>query len=198
MRLKSDSAKSAREGQLATQTSPSAASRDDVRADVPGKTPDPISEVSKKVTAPPSVTDSNGRSIAVPTRRVSKPYPRATDGAIKSQLPGFAAKRHDNLADDWETELVRDAQRLNVSGLRESSSRPKLKVDQGLEAKQDLTIQREEQRKKDNEWERSGMWASQQDAAREAEERTRRDAGRSIGVYSLRANSSLTIQLTRR
>jgi hypothetical protein len=41
---------------------------------------------------------------------------------------------------------------------------------------------REELRRKDADWERSGIWESQRDAAREAEDRVRRDASRAIGM----------------
>ena len=72
------------------------------------------------------------------------------------------------MAQDWDAELARDAGRLNLGPPKTKPSMSQL---------------RDEQRKKDMEWERSGLWQAEKDTAREAEERTRRDAGREIGEY---------------
>jgi hypothetical protein len=65
------------------------------------------------------------------------------------------------MAEDWEAELVKNARRLHIGA-------------GGVE---------NDRRVKDKEWERSGAWDTR-DLAREAEDRTRRDAGREIGEWN--------------
>lgn len=83
--------------------------------------------------------------------------------------PADTARSGEAMADQWEAELIQGAKNLRVDD-RDTPSGP---------SKEKL---REEQRKKDAEWENGGMWENQQNAAREAEDRTRREAGRSIGA----------------
>ena len=71
----------------------------------------------------------------------------------------------------WEEELVRSAERLRLDDRAPSQHLA------GLERL------REHQRKTDAEWERNGLWDKEQSAAREAEDRTRREAGREIGKW---------------
>lgn len=92
-----------------------------------------------------------------------KPPPSAQAEPSKSNRPRVDEE------DAWEAELVRGARNLRVE-------------DQPIAPKASKEQLREEQRKKDAEWEKSGMWENQENAARDAEDRTRREAGRSIGM----------------
>lgn len=62
--------------------------------------------------------------------------------------------------DEWEAQLVQDTKRVQLAPAAEHPRRAQAK---GAD------------------WERSGMWDKQLDAAREAEDRVRREAGREIG-----------------
>lgn len=69
------------------------------------------------------------------------------------------------LADEWEAELVEDAQKLNLGP---SSQKP------------NVVRESREQRPNDGEWERFGQETS---TAREEEDRRRREPGREVGKY---------------
>lgn len=97
------------------------------------------------------------------------PSPAASPSVRKIHRKPAPSRSEPAIADDWEAELVRNAQRIQLS------DRP---VPPPKASEEQL---REEQRKKDAEWERSGMWEIDQNAAREAEDRTRRDVGRAVG-----------------
>lgn len=101
------------------------------------------------------VAPSSGSKVEREIHR--KPVPTPQSEPLVKQADQASA------VDEWEEELLRGTNRLQ---LHEESSVERL---------------REEQRKKDAEWERSGVWEREQNAAREAEDRTRRDAGREIG-----------------
>jgi hypothetical protein len=77
------------------------------------------------------------------------------------------------MAEDWEAELISNAKDLRLAPMQQ---RQDPRRDTGREAK----------RQQDSEWERSGMWDAQQNPAREAEDRTRREADRAIGEGSKR------------
>nr|XP_018259857.1 uncharacterized protein I303_07929 [Kwoniella dejecticola CBS 10117]OBR82015.1 hypothetical protein I303_07929 [Kwoniella dejecticola CBS 10117] len=97
------------------------------------------------------------------TQRV--PVPRQNLNVI----PPSPAKTEITLAEEWESELIADTRKLNIRPTQPASTR------QGPTAKE-----REEQRLKDIEWERSGLWETERDPAREAEDRVRRDLGRDV------------------
>ena len=124
-----------------------------------------------------TVVDERGRAIAIPSDSHqtllsgSSPHPMSqVQKIMASNTPG-------------ESLLIREMQRLRTDGDSEpvvpvkSQTEDEVKL-HGLESVKG----RQEQRQKDAEWERSGMWSVQHDAVREAEERTRRDAGRAIGL----------------
>ncbi|RXK41031.1 hypothetical protein M231_01662 [Tremella mesenterica] len=110
------------------------------------------------------------RSVAIPQRREAHSLPpseqvlsRARPAKVQTSTP---APAEDGMADEWEAELRGTATRLGEYGVGKQVT--------------GYTKERVEQRRKDQEWERSGIWASQVDAAREAEEKTRREADRAI------------------
>jgi len=144
------------------------------------------SNLSTAASAP--VVDEHGRPIAVPTRRASQPQQPTAGLQIHRPDRSYAASsvqngpKQDVMADEWDTELVRGAQRIDLSGARELTDT--LQNSKGKKTEQYLANERVEQRRKDAEWERSGLWLAQRDTAREAEERTRREAGRAIGRSS--------------
>lgn len=124
------------------------------------------------------VPATNGPAVAIPTRPQDK-HDHAAGGQdpVRTQ-PGTSspAKSVASLADEWDAELSKDAARLRLS--------PVLKPAQPYRTARDereFEREKEEQRKKDREWEMSGMWTNSAGNAREAEERTRREAGREIG-----------------
>ncbi|OCF78948.1 hypothetical protein I204_00892 [Kwoniella mangroviensis CBS 8886] len=82
------------------------------------------------------------------------------------------ARTETTLAEEWEAELIQDTRQLNV--------RPRPKPTPAPLRQAPTAIDREEQRLKDMEWERSGMWDTTRDPVREAEDRVRRDLGRDI------------------
>ncbi|WWC72688.1 uncharacterized protein I206_106652 [Kwoniella pini CBS 10737] len=85
--------------------------------------------------------------------------------------PPSPARTEITLAEEWESELIKDTRNLNIR-----PAAPAVKPTRhGPTAKE-----REEQRLKDIEWERSGMWENARDPAREAEDRVRRDIGRDV------------------
>jgi len=144
---------------------------------------DPVVTEKKQI---PS--NGNERAIAIPLRSSSEkqqPTIGAPNDAYhqnrydRGNAAVAIAESHDTLAPDWEIELARGALRLGVSVGRDSTSQ--VGADKGKHTGRDVAREREEQRRKDAEWERSGSWVLSQDSARESEDRTRRDAGRVIG-----------------
>ncbi|ORX40825.1 hypothetical protein BD324DRAFT_23002 [Kockovaella imperatae] len=119
--------------------------------------------------------DSSGRSIAIPVRRQAQDYGQTAQTTPSKQKParaaGVATPSHrltqqdadDSLARQWESELLKAAGDLRLDHQGDN-----------------LRQHREELRRKDREWENSGTWESTQDAAKRAEERTRREASREI------------------
>ncbi|KAK8850645.1 hypothetical protein IAR55_004564 [Kwoniella newhampshirensis] len=93
-------------------------------------------------------------AATIPTRK-PKPSPSETETT---------------LAEEWETELVKNARNLTIHR---------------VPSHHNLTIEKEEQRQKELDWEQFGAWEDHRDAAREAEDRVRRDAGRKIGESAL-------------
>ncbi|WWC98287.1 hypothetical protein V866_005178 [Kwoniella sp. B9012] len=90
----------------------------------------------------------------------------------RKAVPPSPAHTETTLAEEWEAELIKDTRQLNVRPRPAPTPAP---LRQAPTAKE-----REEQRLKDMEWERSGMWDTTRDPAREAEDRVRRDLGRDI------------------
>ncbi|WWD20821.1 hypothetical protein CI109_105298 [Kwoniella shandongensis] len=111
------------------------------------------------------VTHITASSASRQSTQPSRP-PSSMNAMIDTQKPPTSpAGTETTMAEEWEAELVKNARNLSIrpAPVRESSARD-----------------REEQRQKDLEWEKSGVWESGRDAAREAEDRVRRDAGREI------------------
>ena len=120
---------------------------------------------SPRTMAAPSTPGSLSASRSRTNLRGTRPLqPNAEtlkqSGDSRSLGPKSRRKAPPQLTDDWESMLVQNANRLHL----ETPLQP-----------------REEQRQKDAEWEQRGMWKAQQDAARAAEDRTRREMGRDIG-----------------
>lgn len=101
-------------------------------------------------------------SLLAASEPLNKHLERSNASASNTPKPKITRKPPPRpSAEDWEAELVQNAKRLHIQSPPE-----------------DL---REEQRRKDAEWEQSGMWEAQLNSARQAEDRTRREAGRDIG-----------------
>lgn len=109
---------------------------------------------------PRSAANGSSPAIAIPVRP-----PKAPQQAAAARPPASPARTETTIAEEWEAELVRDAKKLQLQP--RPRSRP---------SNTNLKSVRE-----DVEWERSGMWETQRDVARQAEDRTRREAGREIG-----------------
>ena len=149
------------------------------------------SEASRLPSIRPSlVVNSNDRSNAIPPRDVSqsqqpidKVFDRPPSQLADSSLRSIATIQ-DTMAEEWEVELTRGAGRLDVSGLSEANNRVQTsQVNNAKTFESSLASGREAQRKQDVEWELSGLQSMNQDTAREAEDRMRRDAGRDIGTF---------------
>ncbi|KAK4688750.1 hypothetical protein P7C73_g1353, partial [Tremellales sp. Uapishka_1] len=108
-----------------------------------------------------------GKKQALPTKMNPPPSPTGTASTM---------------AEDWEAELQRNAQRFDEMSLA------------GKAKEREMRRAKAEQREKDREWERSGTWDAR-DQAREAEERTRRDVGREIGESCPSFSDLLTLTL---
>ncbi|WVQ86126.1 hypothetical protein IAT38_008294 [Cryptococcus sp. DSM 104549] len=103
---------------------------------------------------------------APPSRsQVTQTRPRPAQAPAEIASPARTEKP--TFADEWEAELVKNARNLNLG----PNAGPQ---------KSDLSRERAEQKRKDKEWEESGTWETGRDAAREAEDRVRRDASRGI------------------
>jgi hypothetical protein len=119
----------------------------------------------------------------------NRPRPNKADAAIAESMssgqmdrkvhrkpvpaPQRQTKQPDeSFAGESEEGLVGDVKSLN---LHEQIAPPPNPTSDQLRA---------DQRRKDAEWERSGMWEKEQSAAGEAEDRMRRDEGREIGEWS--------------
>ncbi|WWC92431.1 uncharacterized protein L201_007389 [Kwoniella dendrophila CBS 6074] len=123
----------------------------------PARTTRPAQPVRSQTTQPPT------QPKPVSTQR--KPVPR-------SVAPSSPARTEVSLADQWEEELVQDTRQLSIRPVPTITAPPKK---QGPTAKE-----KEEQRQRDMEWERSGMWETTRDPVREAEDMVRRDLGRDV------------------
>lgn len=104
-----------------------------------------------------------------PLARVAKDRPfsiprQPRQDAISAVPP---VQPHKSLGDEWEAQLVKDADNLHVS------SRPGAPMADPNSQHQIAA-----------EWEHAGSWDEKRDSAREAEDRTRRNAGREIGKKS--------------
>jgi hypothetical protein len=125
--------------------------------------PNPAPGAARATTAPPRPRPTaNGSSpaIAIPVRPTTAPR----QGAV-ARPPASPARTETTMAEEWEAELVRDAKKLQLQP--RPRSRPSNKNLKNVQ--------------EDVEWERSGMWEAQKDVARQAEDRTRREASREIG-----------------
>ncbi|WRT70808.1 uncharacterized protein IL334_007807 [Kwoniella shivajii] len=79
------------------------------------------------------------------------------------------ARTEVTLAEEWEAEMVRDTRQLDIRAFDTPAG------GKGISAEE-----KQEQRQKDMEWERAGIWETGRDPAREAEDRVRRDIGRYV------------------
>ncbi|RSH87006.1 hypothetical protein EHS25_003494 [Saitozyma podzolica] len=134
--------------------------------------PNPAPGAARATTAPPRPRPTaNGSSpaIAIPVRPTTAPR----QGAV-ARPPASPARTETTMAEEWEAELVRDAKKLQLQPRpRSRPSNTNLKNVQ-----------------EDVEWERSGMWEAQKDVARQAEDRTRREASREIAAAEMTVRGS--------
>jgi len=149
--------------------------------------PDPPTSINNQG---PTASDITGHSTAAPILPVShrRAFPEDPSPQTIQQLKSVGRTAvnttSDTMAEYWEAELARGAQLLTISAEHQTDAPSQIpQSEKGKNPEQSLSREREEQRKKDAEWEKSGMWLSDQTATRDAEERTRRDAGRPIGMH---------------
>ena len=148
----------------------------------------PIQSVSAPLKPSANAYFTRGATPTKDTRKSSSTHnsrPVSSRSRHEVAPPPSPAKTEDTMAEDWEVQLVRNAEKLRLSGYPSASTSKK-----ELKAKasgRDLARERDQQRRKDAEWEKSGIWESQRDTAREAEDRVRRDSGREIGESSERS-----------
>ncbi|WVW80559.1 hypothetical protein I302_102545 [Kwoniella bestiolae CBS 10118] len=171
------------------RTIPPKSSQSDLSSNGPPPTSRPV---SRNGTAPdpqntperPATTPAKPTSRSTPTTQLARPsqpqraettqptLTRATQRPPVQRkpvpVPAFPARTESSLAEEWEAELIKDTRQLNIRPAPTPAR-------QGPSGKE-----REEQRLKDMEWERSGMWDTTRDPAREAEDRARRDFGRDV------------------
>ncbi|WVF67755.1 hypothetical protein IAT40_002514 [Kwoniella sp. CBS 6097] len=144
-------------------------------------TTNPVKAAAQSTGVPgsPVKTASSGqlaRARPVQTQRAQTAQPAAAvpqktpapRQAIHRKPPPSPSYTEKSFAEEWEDELVQNAKHLHLGPAVVSRKTT------GMER------EREEQRKKDLEWERMGAWEVGQDSAREAEDRARREVGRDI------------------
>ncbi|ORY31314.1 hypothetical protein BCR39DRAFT_527486 [Naematelia encephala] len=109
-----------------------------------------------------------------PTNRPAPAAKRRASRTNSIQQPNAPQTRQaestDTMTEDWEAELVREAEKL------------KLEPPNGLtpEPSTDQRPGHQEKRQENGQWEKEGMWEARREVAREAEDKTRREAGREI------------------
>lgn len=128
-----------------------------------GQTPKPPRPAKSPSSRPPAVKSASAPQVGQhPAQRKSIQATTRTNLVTRKAVPS-PADTETTLADEWEAELVKDAQKLNFGP---SARKP--------EAGREII----EQRHNDGEWESFGQEKSN---AREEEDRRRREPGREVG-----------------
>lgn len=128
-----------------------------------GQTPKPPRPAKSPSSRPPAVKSASAPQVGQhPAQRKSIQATTRTNLITRKAVPS-PADTETTLADEWEAELVKDAQKLNLGP---SARKP--------EAGREII----EQRHNDGEWESFGQEKSN---AREEEDRRRREPGREVG-----------------
>lgn len=128
-----------------------------------GQTPKPPIPAKSPSTRPPAVKPASAPQTAQhPNQRKSIQATARANLVTRKAVPS-PAHNEVTMADEWEAELVKDAQKLNLGP---SSRKP------------EIARELVEQRHNDGEWERFG---EEKSTAREEEDRRRREPGREVG-----------------
>lgn len=142
------------------------ASQVDLKEDVASyQTPKPPTPAKSPSTRPSEVKSTSVFQDAQhPAQRKAAQITTRTNLVTRKAVPS-PAHAEITLADEWEAELVKDAQKLNLGP---SPQKPH------------VVREPREQRPNDGEWERFGQETS---TAREDEDRRRREPGTEVGKY---------------